>query len=216
MKVLGIDPALQNVGWQSREFGKIPTYASSQLLGGGTIKDKNSKEFYVARILRSLEKLREAVDEQKPEAVGIESQLIYSRKGKTVLTAVFSCLVSPWHPFRVKETLFQGHHVPKYVVLISPERLQSLAHQERKTSGTAVVKKYRDCVSDGRRITEHEADAMFISYFTARFLELCVCSKQKNLLTREEKLAFHDSQNKKGESRAILQNEGEMWWENEC
>ena len=216
MRVLGIDPSMRNLGWHLRDFDEeFLTLSKSKKISGGTIKNEDSKEFFLTRLLTTSNALHDKVNEYKPDIVGIESQIMFGMNRSSILPVIFSLSIEFWHPSRIELTKKLDYHIPKYVVLFSPERVQSLAHNQRKTPGSEVVKKYKELTKDTIRVTEHEADAMFIGLYAWRFINACVLNKISRVsLSKNEVSIFLEAVDKKGEKKDILSNKGTMWWVN--
>jgi len=232
MRVLGLDSAMTNTGWHvldvgPRINGPVGSHAWFSYVAGGTIKEPDATEFDPIRLWRTTEAVHNCVADFKPDILVIENALQVGMSRSTTGLALLSLILQPYRPLSSPSKSFR----PKYVVLITPERLQSIAHEERSTSGTVVVQRYKERAHNPpkHRITQHEADAYFLAYHGTRFIKTAI-EETWNLfiLSAKEKRVFLEAtadvkkriKGKKGlhptgekRSTAMKDLRNQSWWE---
>jgi len=221
---------MTNTGWQLIQLEEGEPLVSGETHhlmkreDGGTIKEEDSSIREVVRLSRTATKIHEMIP--PVEAVIIEDALKVGQSRSPTGLALLALIL---HPFIHK----QKHPNLKYVVTITPERLQSLAHKERSTPGSVVVKKYRALVEKYRgekvpRPTHHEADSYFLAYHGVRFIRTALeTTWETKILDAQEKRIFFEAtadvkkrvKGKKGlqktgeiRSTAMKDLEGTAWW----
>jgi len=192
-------------------------YHHFEKIAGGCIcpPDNQGKLPWVVKINSIVPQLHRIVHQYKPDILSVEYQLDKGKSKSPTGMAVFNAIVNPYYPEalkyfhpRVSKESNSPEHVPPFLVFIRPEGLQSIAHYERSTNGTTVVRRYRS-VSGDKRVTEHEADAFFLAYHATRFWGTHLQSVwDKSILTEKEKYWIDLS------ATSMLKRTHEAWWEN--
>jgi len=226
MIVMGIDPSLRNTGWQvikvqmeglDSPYGT--THHLNSYVAGGTLKQENASIEEHIRLLYTTMEFYQIVQKFSPDVIVFESAIDVGRNKSITGFCLHTLMVAPWvNP--VFEKLVGWN--PHWIVNIRPERLQSLAHEERSTSGTKVVKKYKELTA-GRGssvpVTHHEADAFFLAYFGSRFVLTCLTKVwPQNILTKNEKRIYleatsYDKRRKITKTTAMVNLVDTAWWE---
>lgn len=179
MRIMGIDSAMTNSGWQVLEYDPnllpvptVPMDVHDKLtrVAGGTITFDETTTPRVERIIQNANEVHRISALYNCEYVVIEAALDKGQNKSPTGLATYTQIVGPWHPSNLQS---QAVYIPEYVISINPERLQSLAHRRRSTSGTEVVKKYKALAKNPppTRVSQHEADAYFLAYYGLRFLQ---------------------------------------------
>jgi hypothetical protein len=224
--ILAVDPAKENTGVMYAEVNtakgvdgsNLPTWLK-RISGQGTNKTIEPKfrrhiasgvsNYDIVRIQDTPRAIHRLVQEYKPTALVLESALDVGKSKNLFHFALANLLVEPYYD--IGNSPFPGpqYHRPKYVVLVRPERLQSMAHEERSTTGTVTVERYRELTGDKSRISCHEADAYFLIYHMSRFILTCIEKVwPEDWLTMKEKEIF-----KLGHKPMIDRTFFE-WWDN--
>jgi hypothetical protein len=242
--ILGIDPAMDNVGWMllkmdtekplrdtnpqpepdwilQKDTTGVHTYQHFERLNGGTLKSDKTKS-WLYRVHQQVNEMHEIIYKEKPTLLALEAQLDQGENRNPTGLSVQNLIIAPFYHtnrkiFRRYVTQLSGSEsnlvpefIPKTVVLIRPERLQSVAHQERSTKGSRVVARYKKLYpEDKRRLSQHEADAFFIAVHAGRFWATCINNFwPRTHLTTHETPIFLES------AKAIIKQEDEAWWQN--
>lgn len=228
MKVLGLDSALRNTGWQLLEVDPTKlrphnsphhTHIIMDRLAGGTIKQDDTDETRLDRLVKNAQETHALVHEHKPDMVVIEGALDKGANRSTTGMALYALIVGPWHPSSVYST---GLHTPSFILTITPERLLSIAYGSRSIKGGDCVNKYRELAKETPkgRVSQHEVDAYFLAYHGVRFYFTCVTEEwPKSILTDKEAAMFYDQGRivdaKSGRTFSgtpIIKQEGQNWW----
>lgn len=230
MRVMGIDSSMNNCGWSVFDLDETnitnETYKNMLRVSGGTFKEEDTKDTKYTRMIRNVQKVQHTIDQYQPDIIILEDCLSVGDSKSPTGMAVCALLLQPYHP--VNSNYSENSFTPSYIVLISPERLQSMAHKERKTSGSKVVKRAKERFThlDLKRFTEHEADSMFLAYHGTRFIMSCVRKEwSQTILDEQEKWVFLEATGPlmagRGKLRkkvgvkqtSLIANEGSMWWQ---
>lgn len=229
MRVMGIDSSMNNCGYSVFDIRLDPvdaeSYKNMSRVAGGTHANKDSKETIYTRIIRNVQKVQDSITEHKPDIIVLEDCLSVGDSKSPTGMATCAMLLQPYHPEGNKHPV----HVPKYIVLITPERLQSMAHGERSTKGSVVVQRCKERFKHQKlpRFTEHEGDSMLLAYHGSRFI---LTSVEKvwpdSMLAEKERWVFltatSDLMAGRGAARkkigikhtSLIKNEGSKWWRN--
>lgn len=232
MKVLGVDSAMRNCGYQILEVDDSPilnhgktlsTYDKMKRLDGGTFKQEDASISDITRMYKQANDIRSKIAFYNPHLFVLEDALDVGFNRSTTGVAQCALILEFIHPEN-----FQRPSNLQAVVLLTPVRLQSLAHKERKTSGSEVVKRYKDRTGNNFRLTEHEADAYFLAYHGTRFYLTGVNPVwDKSILDEEETRIFFTAQadvkkripgksgmHKTGAKKSVslLDQKGSSWW----
>lgn len=239
--ILGIDPAMNNVGYmllqldtenelrstapESADWIKLKdttgkhTYRHFTRLAGGTLEGPDTNWF--ERIQTQADSLHEIIGQLKPDIIAIESQLDKGDSKSPTGVALQHLILAPY--FRVDKKYYTRVHIdtddqvvltqsyepmPKFVVLLYPPRVQSVAHCERSTKGRIVVNRYKQMVpEDKHRLSQHEADAFYIGVHCGRFWATCLTECwPKSYLTEKERYVFLEG------PKAMINQRNEVWW----
>lgn len=229
MKILGIDPAMVNTGWCLVEFDPtkkgshsydLPwhqkdnkpekhSYETLTQLGGGNFVTNKEKPPMV-RMLNQKVFVTNLVNEHKPDLLVLESQLLYGKSKNPYGVAVQAMILSDHYHEKPREWEDNNHVCPG-VVQFSPERLQSMAHFEKSTSGSTVVERYKNTNLKPRKgASHHEADAWFLAYHASRFWACYVDSIwSKDILSSKELSTFEKN------NHDVYSSVLDLWWRNE-
>jgi hypothetical protein len=178
------------------------------------------------------EEVHELVHRFKPEILALENQLDKGDNKSPTGIALQYLIVSPYYQANRKifhrylhqtedvaaspdnlliDTHLIKEFVPKYVIGIRPEGLQSVAHYERATKGSRVVGRYKQLFpEDKHRLSQHEADSAFIGYHCGRFWATCLTNHWPRMyLTEKENHCFLEP------PRSMIFRTEDAWWENQ-
>jgi len=183
--VLALDPAMAYCGWQVLEVQVDGFHADKEThnfdtfrkVVGGTLRQTDTSHHIVQRMAENAWNVRGLINQHKPWLLALEGPLTVGQNKSPTGVAQFALIVQNLIP----NAGFQRRpefHYPEYVAVVRPERLNSLAYQKRKTTGTETVQKYVEATQRERghekRVTQHEADAFFIGYYATRFIKTSV------------------------------------------
>jgi hypothetical protein len=235
LTVLGIDPAMDNVGYHFLKLNTsepphlpgppIPfkdplwitekdptgkhTYWYFQSLAGGT-KQSDSTRSMTYRLINQADEVHKLIAELKPDILVLEAQLDKGDNKNPYGVALQIAITFPYfHPTTRPPTIRPAYH-PRWVIQIRPERLQSIAHHQRKTTGREVVQRFKHVTECKARVSQHEADAYFLAVHGGRFWASCVKSHwDRDILTSKENHVFLQ------EPKGMLFQMDDAWWENQ-
>jgi len=228
MKILGLDSAMSNTGWQVLVVSEasVPQSQTHDLMkreAGGTLKTEATARNEIVRAVWIAEQVKAIIEQYRPDVVTIEGALAVGQNSSPSGLLTLGMILRDYLPGNTQR---DTTHQPKYVTIITPERLQSIAHKERKTSGTEVVRRYKEFSGYQQRVTQHEADAYFLAYHGVRFVLTCLESVwPRSILEPKEVSAFLKATKvvkgkvvkgarlpDRTESTAMLEKEGTFWW----
>lgn len=242
MRCLALDPAKRNTGWmviemdlnnlvldrnspvtwiKNKDKPYITTHAQMKKLGGGTITT-TPKDTGITRYHKIANQIHNLVDAYKPEILSSEAAIEEGPSRNVDHLALLNLILHPY--FKTSEQPHRRYlngvnsqelvkiHIPSYVVLIAPIRLQSMAHEERSTSATEIRSRYIEATKDpkGLKTTEHERDAYFVAYHSFRFYLTAIKGLYRELdfLTIKEKDVMIENPN------SMLKRHNQDWWSN--
>lgn len=234
LKCLSVDSSLRNCGFFLTEVEETLLenpktqyyYENFKTINYGTFVQDDARQPLHSRLFKQAKAVHTLIALNKPDIFILEDSLnVGLSKSVTGLT-LCSLILNPLHPDGEN---FVGLLSVKCVVLLSPIRLQVLAHREKKTAGSVVVKKYKSITGDVSRITEHAADAWFATIYGVRFYQTCVQKVwPQSILDDVEKRIFLDSttqlkqrvKGKKGlqkipgqfKANSLFSQENICWW----
>lgn len=229
MRVMGIDSAMCNTGWQVMEVDpggilqyNIPhlTYPLMYRVAGGTVVQGETEIPRLERIISVAGCVQSFVQQYRPELIVLEGALDKGESRSTTGVALYVLLARKWlattYRYEPKPDIF----FPNAVITIAPQRLQSMAHERRSLTGTEVVKKYKSLAPNPPkgRVSQHEADAFFLAYHGLRFWWTKEGLWSKSILTAKENAIFFDTtirdlkSGRRIASKAMVEEEGISWW----
>jgi hypothetical protein len=208
-RTLGIDPSLRNLGWQVRDYG--PEVGVGVRVAGGTVVDHDAQSSLVRRLVHVAAQAHTLVALHHPHLVVLEGPLTHGLRRSPTGLALFALIVRPWLPGATDTG------VPRWVVVLHPARLASLAREDAKPTARSLKARYRRDTGDERRCSEHEVDAFFCAHFGTRFLRSLVVGDwpRANLTEAEqEAFLFGTKRSRSGdiEEVALLARRGHDWW----
>jgi Holliday junction resolvasome RuvABC endonuclease subunit len=213
--------------WIDHEVeGGCSTYGSFSRIDGGVVCTDKS-EGYNQRLINQVDEIHLLVSLHKPDLLVFESQLAFGSQRCTWGMALQLGLIFPYYKIQERavrtfrcptmdylqsnssQVFSELEYVPSMVVGVNPAQLQSMAHHEKKTKRTVVVRRFHEVSHYYTKITDHEADAYFLGIHAGRFWASCVNQYwDQGLLTKREYRVFLDSKT------GLLFNEGDSWWRN--
>lgn len=230
IRVLGLDPAMDNIGWRISEVDlsawpvegvdpKTPNHQLFPKVEGGTFNmKKECPGSWLERMVLGARAVHQLVDEKQPDVISLEGALDKGKNRSTTGLALFALIVEPW-----LKQVPEHRHSPSFIISITPERVQSLAYGKRSTSGTEAKQIYREQTGDQesyRKYTEHETDAYYLAYYGMRFLlstvlgprdqhpwAECLSDKELWIFQEATKVVRGTTVN-----NSLLGKEGEVWW----
>lgn len=230
MKILGVDPALANVGWCLLDFdpfqdsahfsgGQDPnwldvkknsgqhTYHYFHRLAGGVFSTTNVQTV-LARLLEQARQVYGLVEHHRPDLLVLEAQLEVGQNRCTWGVALQTLILAPYFPGSV---VVAGYR-PRWVVTVGPHLLQAAVHGERSTRSRTVVERYGRVSGDPRRkvALHHEADAYFLGIVGGRFWATCLteCWDRSILSDRERRFFLKIG-------TGMLFRQLDAWWQND-
>jgi hypothetical protein len=236
MRVMGLDSSMRATGWAVLEFNPDnirpaatphSTHPLMHHVAGGTLKQDDTQNARLRRIIRTAIDVHALVATYKPDIFVIEGALDKGENRSTTGTSLLSLIVAPWHPvnrgyddYPILSIRVIEPHQPKYVVIITPERHMSAAHGKRSLTGTDKVKAYRDQAPNPpkSRVSEHQADSFFLAHLGTRFI-LTTITKQwpDSILSDREYSIFINASGRRNTGRSLSgtpmkDQEGLSWW----
>lgn len=225
MRVMGIDPAMNNCGycmaevseesfvgdakyptWWKKPIG-IPNFGQIGIQGltvSGPFKANAAKHI---RVKRQFTQFLEHYNRFKPNVLVFEAQLDVGISKSVTGVALQFLLTAPFIETTQSDYTLLGDHLPEYVILIRPERLQSLAHNEKTTHESTVITRASEVWPTKGFAVDHIADAAFLTYFGTRFVKVCLEKKwAPNVLSSQELSVFLTS------PKPMSKYEDSNWW----
>jgi hypothetical protein len=212
MRVLGLDTAMVHIGWQALDVAGWPRHDAVRRVDGGTLHDRCRGQSLVRRCWAMAARAHQVVEQQRPDLLVVEDAIYQGQRRSPTGLTVLALVLQHYLPDR------GVGHQPRYVVLLHPARLHSLAYQGVGKGATATVDTYYEHAQDPpARVTEHEADAYFLAYYGARFLRSCVEPHPDHALTPEEVRCFRtvtarNPRTKVKTVTAMSHQENIAWW----
>lgn len=179
-------------------------------------------QFMWRRIQRCADFAHQMIRTHKPDLLVTEAVLTHGIQRNVTGGMVLAAILDRYREIPDPST---NEHRPMAVITIPPPKLRSIAHGGPKHKGRkvtkAVVKKRCQEVTGTQedRWTDHEADAFFLAYYGVRFWNTCVeQSWPQQALGRSEVKAFltgtaKNARTKETHSTAMLDRQGDLWWE---
>lgn len=193
---------------------------------GGT-HTSDSKKSMNWRISDQADRIHKLVTDFNPDILVLESQLDKGDNKNPYGVALQIALLYPYFrtdlrfprfvyyipgnldPSLHYEAYQYNFPIPRVVITIRPERLQSIAHYQRSTTGGEVVRRYKHLTGEKRRLSQHEADSFYLGYHAARFWATCINSHwSRDILTQKENHVFLES------TKGMLYQMDDVWWIN--
>jgi len=225
MKVMGVDPAMNNCGycmlevpegpfvgdkkypsWWKSPVG-IPNFGQMEIKGitvCGPFKNDAAKH---VRVKRQYKQFLTHYHTFKPDVLVLEAQLDVGISKSPSGVALQYLLTSAFIEPNDLDLQLLGNHLPEYVVLIRPERLQSLAHNQKTTADSVVVTRATEVWPKRMFAVDHMADAAFLAYFGARFVKVCLEKTWlPKILGTQEVSVFITS------PKPMMKCENTSWW----
>lgn len=216
---------MANSGWQVLEYepalnpipsAPIELHNKFTRVAGGTVSFDETTTPRVERIILNANEIHRIAAIYNCEHVVIEAALDKGQNKSPTGLATYTQIVAPWHPSNHQSV---AAYVPEHVISINPERLQSLAHRRRSTSGTEVVKKYKALAKNPpTRVTQHEADAYFLAYYGVKFLHTVLLKTWPEALLFDHEVAIYKNATKVDrKTTTLISNSMEArhmvdWW----
>jgi Holliday junction resolvasome RuvABC endonuclease subunit len=236
MRILGIDPAMKNVGWSLLEYNYqtpyetqrtpdwisngVHTYSNYKVLDGGYNIEDSEDDTWFTRIQNQGIFVKELVQRVKPDILVLESQLDKGANKSPTGLAIQNIIAMNYNNpkktnfksmYRDKNGIFVDCFIPQYVIFIRPERLQSIAHHARSTTGKIVVERYHKIfITQRKRTSHHECDGAFLAYHGGRFYSTVIKDElPRTILSDKESNVFLNSAN------PMISDTPNSWWVND-